>query len=268
MQYPNPQIQPPGQVQMATVIGNPMPVGRPTTVLDGMQIVAGLQKVQVRELRQMVEAITGFDQRNKYIVKDEAGRDIFYAVEESNVCERNCYPADCAPWDLHIYVLGPNGLRGDLIHWLTVHRPCSCTCLCANRPVAYVTETSTDQLLGTLHDPYACCDLTFKIKDAAGNDVITGVGGCCQLGMCCPLPCGPCQHVGVELTDSMNNSGVGKIDKYWMWGDCCPICFKEQDNYWITFGQVQNPRWKALLLALGIFMDFRYFSPRNQPNNE
>lgn len=65
---------------MATVVGNPMPVGRPTTVLDGMQIVAGLQKVfnhpipfmvydpfkvQVRELRQIVEAITGFDQRNK-----------------------------------------------------------------------------------------------------------------------------------------------------------------------------------------------------------
>lgn len=35
------------------------------------------------------------------------------------------------------------------------------------------------------------------------------------------------------------------------------IFYQEQDNYWITFGQVQNPRWKALLLALGIFMDFR-----------
>ncbi|KAF4666224.1 COP9 signalosome complex subunit 4 [Perkinsus olseni] len=256
MQYPNPQIQPPGQVQMATVIGNPMPVIQPN-VVDGMQVVAGLKRVQVRELRQMLEAITGFEQRNKYIVKDEAGRELFYAVEESNACERNCYPPDCAPWDLHIYVLGPKGLQGDLIHWLTVHRPCTCTCLCANRPVAYVTETSTDHLLGTLHDPYACCDLTFKIKDAAGNDVITGVGGCCQWGMCFPLPCGPCQHIGLQLSDSMNNFEVGKIDKYWMWGDCCPICFKEQDNYWITFGEVENPRWKALLLALGIFMDFR-----------
>ncbi|KAF4676513.1 hypothetical protein FOL47_005949 [Perkinsus chesapeaki] len=229
-------IQPPGQVQMATLVGNPMPVIAQANVVDGMQVVAGLRKVQIRELRQMIEAITGFDQRNKYIIKDEYGREVFYAVEESNFCERNCYPADCAPWDLHIYVLGSKGIHGDLIHWLTVHRPCSCTCLCANRPVAYVTETSTDQLLGTLHDPYACCDLTFKIKDAA--DI----------------------HY-------RNKSEVGKIDKYWMWGDCCPICFKEQDNYWVTFGQVENPRWKALLLALGIFMDFRYFTPRNQKDD-
>ncbi|KAF4726986.1 hypothetical protein FOZ63_034042, partial [Perkinsus olseni] len=78
MQYPNPQIQPPGQVQMATVIGNPMPVIQPN-VVDGMQVVAGLKRVQVRELRQMLEAITGFEQRNKYIVKDEAGRELFYA---------------------------------------------------------------------------------------------------------------------------------------------------------------------------------------------
>jgi len=47
-------------------------------------------------------------------------------------------------------------------------------------------------------------------------------------------------------------------------------CFApDLDNYKIDFDKVQAKEWKALLLALTIFMDFRYFNTnRNEQEGE
>lgn len=61
------------------------------------------------------------------------------------------------------------------------------------------------------------------------------------------------------MFDAKTDQEVGLIEKK------VPSCIKflfagDVDNYKIEFGQVQNPQYKALLIAMAIFIDFRYFN--------
>lgn len=249
------------------MIGAPQ-MAHMTPHVDRYGLMERFSRLQIRELRNFVEAIIGIEMNNKYVVKDEYGAEVFFAVENSDVCERNCYPNDCAPWAIDIFVIGPGGWRGNDLHRLLhIERPCTCTCACLNRPFAQVTDSATGELLATLSDPFACCDLTFSIMDHHGEPILKAVGDCCQCGMICSAPCGTCQTIDFDITDQHSGEKVGHIRKIWECGDFCPLFFEEQDNYWIEFGMVQSTRWKAILLALGVFLDIRYFSLRNQKHH-
>merc|ERR1712048_933993 len=72
-------------------------------------------------------------------------------------------------------------------------------------------------------------------------------GGCCQLGLICPCPCGPCKEVTFDVTDYHSGNGIGRLTKI------VPDCLKflvadDVSNYKVEFGAVQNPQWKAMSL--------------------
>eukprot|EP00419_Tripos_fusus_P064123 CAMPEP_0172929970 /NCGR_PEP_ID=MMETSP1075-20121228/218754_1 /TAXON_ID=2916 /ORGANISM="Ceratium fusus, Strain PA161109" /LENGTH=271 /DNA_ID=CAMNT_0013791277 /DNA_START=721 /DNA_END=1536 /DNA_ORIENTATION=- len=135
-------------------------------------------------------------------------------------------------------------------------RDATCTCCCFNRPVVEIMDVTSNQIFGSISDPFACCNLTFDVKDHTDQEVLAANGGCCQWGLCCPLPCGPCAEVNFDLNDP-SGQGVGKLKKK------VPNCFKfflapDVDNFNVDFGGVSHPQYKALVMALAIFMDFRY----------
>eukprot|EP00916_Digyalum_oweni_P017952 GHVL01029848.1.p1 GENE.GHVL01029848.1~~GHVL01029848.1.p1 ORF type:complete len:157 (-),score=17.32 GHVL01029848.1:193-663(-) len=154
--------------------------------------------------------------------------------------------------------LGPGQPEVSLWH---AERPCTCTCLCFNRPKMTINE-ATGMVLGSVVDPWACCDLTFKILDPQDELVLKATGGCCQWGLCCSLPCGPCKTVEFDIKDPSSGQEVGKITK--TVPSCLKFCVTDADNYSLEFGNVASPQYKALLVTLAIFMDFRYFDSRNK----
>merc|ERR1719359_2190371 len=103
--------------------------------------------VQIRLQRRMLEALTGFEQNNKYIIKelkDKDGEDaaeFFLAAEKSHWVERNLYPPDCGPWRMDVFSIGNGGVENaakgeSLLH---LERPSTCTCCCFNRPEVFIT---------------------------------------------------------------------------------------------------------------------------------
>mmetsp|Transcript_37799 Transcript_37799/g.108976 ORF Transcript_37799/g.108976 Transcript_37799/m.108976 type:complete len:252 (-) Transcript_37799:73-828(-) len=227
-----------------------------------IQCLNQLDKVEVREKASVIESLTAIlgqevEMANRYQVFADDGREIFYAVEETSFCTRQakqCCP-DCVPWSVTIlYTEGGHGERA-----LELKRPCTLTCCCFNRPVAHVIDVATQQPLGSLQDPCACCDLTFSLKDASDQELLYARGGCCQWGMCCPCPCGPCSRVQFPVDDARSGKRVAHLQK--QVPNCCKFLFaSDVDNYKLDFGGVTDPKEKALLLALSIFVDFRYFS--------
>merc|ERR1712176_12997 len=176
---------------------------------------------------------------NKYKVFADGGQDeLFYAVEETDCCIRQlkqCAP-DCAPWKLDI--LYTQGGAQTLVYKL--EREATCTCLCFNRPVVTVTDVAQGKKIGSIQDPFACCDLTFTIRGPDDEDALKANGGCCQWGLCCPLPCGPCAEVSFPISDAKTGNEVGGLVK--KVPGCCKFFFApDVENYKLDFHGVQNP---------------------------
>jgi len=219
------------------------------------------------DMTQMITAAIGIeiDMANKYKVLGPSGDEGFFIVENTDFCKRqmkrgSC--ADCVGWDAD--VLYTYGGRND--KFMTMHRETTFTCCCFNRPEVQISDAETGRLIGSIQDPFACCDLTFKIKNADGEDALFAKGGCCQWGLCCPLPCGPCSTVEFDVVDAGSGDSVGSITK------TVPSCLKflapgaSVDNYSINFDKVSHPEWKAMLFILSVFIDFRYFSETQDPS--
>lgn len=234
--------------------------------LTGMEMMRQLNHIQVQEQANLVQELTAMlgaeiEMANKYRILDAAGNQLFYAVERTGCCKRQlqrgcCH--DCAPWEVDV-LYTPPGLANQ--SFLALRRPCQLSCCGVNRPTAEVLDQTTQQKIGSFRDPYTCCSLKFQIRDATDNDVLVVNGGCCccQPGIWCPLPCGPCAEVKFDVEDVQSGSKVAEVTKK------VPGCFSwlfapDLDNYEVTFGGVFDPQWKAILLALTIFMDFRYFN--------
>jgi len=195
---------------------------------------------------------------------------IYFVVESTGFCARQFKQCagDCAPWDVDFRVINSDGEAEEAFK---LNRPFTCTCCCFNRPKVAISEAGSGKQIATLEDPCACCDLTFRVQDENGDEAMTVNGGCCQLGLFCPLPCGPCAEVNFEVNDHDGNK-VGHIQKR------VPSCLKflaapDVDNYKVDMDGLENayesPQLEAMkiaLMAISVFIDFRYFN--DNPNDE
>jgi len=226
------------------------------------QVMSQLNGLQIKEKASLIEAATAmlgaeFEMANKYRIFDQSGnQELFYAVEKTDCLKRQmrrCMGA-CVPWDVEI--LYTQGGRSDLAYKL--QRPFTMTCCGYNRPVVDVVDVPTGTKLGSIRSPCTCFNMKFDIVDGNGDVGLTADGGCCQWGMWCPLPCGPCSEVSYDVYDT-NRRTVGNVNK--KVPGCCKWFFApDVDNYHVDFPGVTEPSNKVLLMALTIFMDFRYFS--------
>merc|ERR1719316_1765126 len=161
--------------------------------MDPMDVLRGLPGAIVKEKMSATEALTAaagqeMEMPNKYKIMGPDGKMVFFAMESTNCCTRQLKQCagDCAPWDVDFRVM--NG-KGEAEEAYKITRPFTCTCCCLNRPKATITEVGSGKEIASMSDPCACCDLTFQIHDEDGDDAMTVNGGCCQMGLFCPLPC-------------------------------------------------------------------------------
>jgi len=234
-----------------------------------LECLAKQSKIEVREKASTIEALSALvgaeiEMANRYQIFAEGGeQEIFFAAEKTGCCTRQLKQLcpDCAPWDLEILHRGDDGNYAKAFH---MDRPCTYTCCCFNRPVVQVKDVMGGRKLGSIQDPFACCDLTFKIRGSEDQDVLKAKGGCCQWGLCCPLPCGPCSVVEFKIED-MQGKEVGLVKK--KVPGCCKFLFaSDVDNYKIDFGAVEDSKLKALIMGLSLFIDFRYFNDNKSDN--
>ena len=87
---------------------------------------------------------------------------------------------------------------------------------------------------------------------------------CCQWGLFCHLPCGPCKRVSFKIMDSSGEE-VGEIAK--VWSSCLKEMFSNADNFEAHFPAMADWKQKALLLAATLMIDFRYFEKNEKGEN-
>jgi len=203
-----------------------------------------------------------FESKNKYDVYSGSSV-VFHAHETTSCCLRQLQTPcpECAGWDIDIDYVGPGSNQDGAFRMTKACTPC--TFLCINRPVTYIYDHSGTEL-GSIRDPCALipANMTFSVQDENREELLRAESGCCQWGICCPLPCGPCRTVEFPIVDK-DGSNVGELQKS-MKGCikmcCCSFCFDDMENYKVDMGGVKDLRSRALLMSLAIFTDFRYFN--------
>lgn len=111
--------------------------------------------------------------------------------------------------------------------------------------------------IGSVQDPWSCCDTTFVIYDENDNAILKVHGSCCQCGKFCSCPCGPCKSIKYHITAVKDNQDVGLLERTFRLANLTSLT--DADNYVVHFEKIADPKWKALVMATAIFLDMRYF---------
>lgn len=240
-----------------------------------LQCLDELPGIKVKEKVRKVEALSGlifnflnpaveglgFEQTNQYkVFRHTPGQhtgwdDLFYVREQTSAVSRNLqqFPMlrDCMAWNMSIRYCQGVGGEEPAFH---ITRPASCTCLCFNRPEAHVTDSEGTEL-GTFQDPFSWSTYwdgvyNFTVCDSDGMSLFEIAGGCSEDD--------DAKKIEFTVIGSESRESVATIRKKAPKRNFFQA--EDLDNYYVDFGSVSEPKHKALLMALTLFMDMRYFN--------
>ena len=223
----------------------------------GLAMLNNLDQLLVRQKVEMCEALTGFEQKNKYQICDRDGQEVYFLREETSCCTRNC----CGPQRPFDFFLSDSN-RDEVLH---LHRDCVCSpcgwpnvfcCLCCGSCSEQVmTVNSFGAELGTLSLERTFFVPTINVMDGGGNQVFTIVSDFCQCS------CG--EDIEYRIM-SMQGEEVGNITK--QYNGFCKEVFTDADNFVINFPVGIDMNGKALLLGAALMIDFLFFETKQNDN--
>ncbi|PAV67702.1 hypothetical protein WR25_04221 [Diploscapter pachys] len=233
----------------AVVVPVPMPMdGVPV----GLEYLTMVNTIMVHQRIEAIEILIGFETKNRYVLRNANGDQVYFAYEESECFERIC----CGPqrsWTMHII----DNFKREVI---TIRRPFKCCgggCngLCAGAdccaqeceiftaqgPVAYVKQLSNG------------CDPMYELRDPEDKYKLIISGPCCCIFA-------TCQDKEFEIKTE-EGIPIGSITK--KWGGICRESFTDADVFSVTFPIDLSVKTKAALIGLTFLIDFMYFEHQN-----
>jgi len=182
---------------------------------------------------------------------------------------RQVFEGGDRPFELDVALLTGSGYAP--VNFVHLARPFQCTCCCFARPEVHVSNSLTGMPIGKIIDPFACCNFTITVKDNSDNDVLKLSKSPFDCAMCCwGCPCG-CQEIEFQITDANSGDHVGSFRKQFRAADAIAMATglnMDGDTYVVDFKKVSNPEWKAMLIAVAVFFDFRFFTTGGQTGRD
>ncbi|XP_017008058.3 phospholipid scramblase 2-like isoform X3 [Drosophila takahashii] len=238
--YPSGFLQyPPGQQPIVT-----QPKDWKTVIPNcsrGLEYLATIDQLLVKQKVEIFEAITGFETNNRYSIQNALGQKVFYAVEDTNCCTRNCCPE--RPFHMKIF---DNYLKEEVIH---LHRPLGCSCICSPCCLHSIEVSAPPgNVIGRIQEEWSICRPCFRILNQSGDLVLRIEGPSCFCSTCC--------NVNFNVL-SLNGEEVGRITK--QWSGLGRELFTDADMFGMTFPMNMDVNLKAVLLGATFLIDFMFF---------
>jgi hypothetical protein len=192
-----------------------------------------LDTLIVIQKKEWGEILTGFEQKNKYLVLDSAGNELYYALETSGS------------------FLGRWFLKANRPFEITIMTPDKKEILKVKRPFKFMFHQcnvfSTDgKLLGTIKWKFALFRKKYIVLDELGVEIFRLLAPALK----------PWTFNIIK-----NDLEIGRITK--KWSGLLKETFSDADNFAINFPVEWKKELKALFLG-GIFLiDFVHFEGRN-----
>lgn len=213
-----------------------------TNVPRGLEYLTSVDKLFVRQKVEMLEAIIGFETKNKYYIFDSAGRQIFYAKEDTDCCTRNLL-GKLRPFDMKIQ----DGYGYEVIHLVRPFACGSCCYPCCLQSIE--VQAPPGNVVGTVEQEWSLIIPQYKVKDASGNVVLRIEGPCCTVSCC--------GDVEFQILSADGAIEVGKISK--QWSGLARELFTDADNFGLSFPIDLDVKMKAVMLGACMLIDFMFF---------
>ncbi|XP_043951258.1 phospholipid scramblase 2 [Drosophila biarmipes] len=207
----------------------------------GLEYLASIDQLLVKQKVVIFEALTGFETNNRYSIQNTLGQKVFYAVEDTNCCTRNCCPE--RPFHIKIF---DSYLKNEVIH---LHRPLGCSSICCPCCLHSIEVTAPPgNVIGRIQEEWAICRPCFRILNPSGDLALRIEGPACFCSMCC--------SVNFNVI-SLAGEKVGRISK--QWSGLGREWFTDADMFGLTFPMDLDVNLKAVLLGATFLIDFMFF---------
>ncbi|XP_053977606.1 phospholipid scramblase 1-like [Hylaeus volcanicus] len=217
-----------------------------TTCPPGLEYLMALDHLFVQQKIELIEALIGFETKNKYSVVNIRGEPVFYVVEESNICSRMCLGASRS-CEFQVY----DGTRREVLRMIRPFRCDSCCCPCCLQELEVF---SGNMFLGSVVQDWSLWQPTFSIRNASGETVLIIEGPWCKF----------CGDVKFKVLSVNGENRVGMIKKEW--SGLMQEFFTDVDNFGISFPLDLDVKIKAVLLGACLLIDFMYFEHSGHNN--
>ncbi|KAK3598596.1 hypothetical protein CHS0354_039618 [Potamilus streckersoni] len=208
----------------------------------GLEYLCQVDQLMVKQKVEGFEAITGFEMNNKYEIVNTMGQRIFYAVEDTCCCSRNCC-GHHRPFDIKIL----NNQSKEVMHLSRGLRCSTCWCPCCLQKVT--VEAPAGNIIGYVAQAWSICKPRYKIQNANEETVLRVKGPCCTWNMC--------GDIEFDVTTADEMSFVGCITK--QWSGLVKEAFTDADNFGVSFPMDLDVNIKAVMMGAVFLIDFMYF---------
>ncbi|PAA87490.1 hypothetical protein BOX15_Mlig008661g1 [Macrostomum lignano] len=215
----------------------------------GLEYLTQLDQVLVKQKKEFFEMVTGWETKNKYVVRNSMGQQIYYAKEHSDNCQRQC----CGNQRAFEMTVEDNTGQ-EVIH---ISRPYKCMCYgqcfsCSKCCFDTVTvEAPPGRVAGKVKQIYGCCEAKYKIEDKDGDTVLYIDGP-----SYCKCYC-PGDDIPFKLVTKDREHEIGRVSK--QWSNLLQEYFTDADNFGITFPKDLHLDAKATIIGACFLIDFMFF---------
>lgn len=227
------------------------PTQVPANCPKGLEYLAQVDQLLIKQKVEALEAFTGFETNNKYEILNSLGQRIFHAVEDTCCCTRNCCGAS-RPFDMKIL----NNQNHEVIHLSRPLRCSTCWCPCCLQKVT--VEAPPGKVAGYVCQSWSLCKPRMRIENAEGETVLRIKGPCCQLNIC--------GDIEFDVYAPDEETYVGRVTK--QWSGLGKELFTDADNFGISFPLDLDVNVKATLLGAVFLLDFMFFENNTKKDDK
>lgn len=208
----------------------------------GLEYLTMIDQLLVHQKVELLEALTGYESKNKFTIKNSLGQKVYYAVEDSDCLTRNCC-GPIRPFDMNIL----DNYKTEVIH---LHRPLACDSCCFPCCLQSMEVSAPPgTIVGSVEQEWSIFCPSFAIKNANGDTVLRIEGPFCTFTVC--------GDVEFKIMSADGNTQVGKISK--QWSGLIREMFTDTDYFGITFPMDLDVRMKAVMLGACFLIDAMFF---------
>lgn len=215
----------------------------------GLGYLTAVDQLIVEQQIDALEMFTGWESKNRYLIKNSAGQVVYYAVDESNVLAMNVLGSQ-RPFDIMVM----DNMRACVMR---VSRPFRGENLAICGIVQEIQVMSgVGQVLGSIAEVFQWCSPKFQVNNAAGQTILYIEGQVCRADFL---------DTDFDIITVDGNAKIGAITrKFPGFGK---ELFTYADVFGVRFPMDLDPAIKAVLLASCFLIDFMFYEKKAEDTN-